>query len=74
MNQGFQPFSNTKNDRTHTSKGAQAQPTQPHTCCCSTIYIKHRSISNFKIRQKKLPEDGLDRLKHVGVVGIILTK
>ena len=22
----------------------------------------------------KLPEDGLDRLKHVGVVGIILTK
>jgi len=37
----------------HTSKGAQAQPTQPHTCCCSTIYIKHRSISNFKIRQNK---------------------
>jgi len=37
--------------------------------------IKHRSISKFKIREnKKLSEDGLDRLKHVGVVGIILTK
>jgi len=34
------------------SSFAQAQPTQPHTYCCSTIYIKHTSISNFKIRQK----------------------
>jgi len=32
-----------------------------------------QELATSKIR-KKLPEDGLDRLKHVGVVGIILTK
>jgi len=36
-----------------------------HTHATAVPYIKHTSISNFKIRQK-------NSLKHVGVVGIIL--
>jgi len=32
------------------------------------------ALATSKLGETKLPEDGLDRLKHVGVVGIILTK
>ena len=45
--------------------------------CGSECYSYIRSlkyIRDLSYGKTKLPEDGLDRLKHVGVVGIILTK
>ena len=39
-------------------------------CLCSFVGVR----PVLYCKAKKLPEDGLDRLKHVGVVGIILTK
>ena len=48
---------------------------QQHVCSCvgcACAPLLQRSTGTSK--EKKLPEKGLDRLKHVGVVGIILTK
>ena len=46
---------------------------QQHVCSCVGCTYAPLLVCRTQ-GETKLPEDGLDRLKHVGVVGSILTK